>query len=109
LSDQVVIEEEDILGTSRRWAAGFVAAPQNCSTISVTSGSGGTGFVGIQLPKVWGATKIIHGGAENAWLGIGATDVIDYHTGSAHGIVTGESDNEVHPEVVLLRIMCFST
>jgi len=25
----------------------------------VTSGSGGTGFVGIQLPKVWGATKII--------------------------------------------------
>lgn len=51
-------------------------------TVVVTSGSGGTGVIAIQLAKAWGATNIITSASpRNADLlrSLGATLVVDYH------------------------------
>jgi len=51
-------------------------------TVVVTSGSGGTGVVAIQLAKAWGATRIVTSASpRNHQLlkDLGATHVVDYH------------------------------
>jgi len=51
-------------------------------TVVITSGSGGTGLVAIQLAKAWGATRIVTASSpQNMKLlkKLGATDVFDYH------------------------------
>ena len=52
-------------------------------TVVVTAGSGGTGFIGIQIAKAYGATHIITsttGAAAIAFVtSLGATQVIDYN------------------------------
>jgi NADPH:quinone reductase-like Zn-dependent oxidoreductase len=53
-------------------------------TVVITSGSGGTGFVAVQIAKAWGATEIITaaGPEDGPWLkALGATQVFDYHKG----------------------------
>lgn len=70
-------------------------------TVVITSGSGGTGFVGVQLAKAWGATRIVTAaGPQNAgWLKeMGASEVIDYHSSTiwenlANGTVDVVYDN----------------
>jgi len=57
--------------------------PAKNLTVVVTSGSGGTGFVGIQIAKAYGAGKIItatSGAANIAFVkSLGADQVVDYH------------------------------
>lgn len=51
-------------------------------TVVVTAGSGGTGFMGIELAKVWGATNIITASTGEGiafCYGLGATLVVDYN------------------------------
>jgi len=51
-------------------------------TIAITSGSGGTGTIALQLAKAYGATRIItSAGSNNIDLckSLGATEVYDYH------------------------------
>ena len=50
-------------------------------TVVVTAGSGGTGFIGIELAKAWGATNIITASTGDGiafCYSLGATLVIDY-------------------------------
>ena len=53
------------------------------ATVVITSGSGGTGFVAVQMARLYGARRIITATstANMAFVkSLGATDVIDYHT-----------------------------
>jgi len=63
--------------------AGAPWKPSDNVTVVITSGSGGTGFVGIQLAKAYGASTVITatGGAANAAFlkTLGADIVVNYH------------------------------
>jgi len=51
-------------------------------TIAITSGSGGTGTIALQLAKAYGATRIITSTGSNNFdlcKSLGATEVYDYH------------------------------
>jgi len=68
-------------------------------TVVVTSGSGGTGFMGIQLAKAMGATEVIttcsakHGDFVRS---MGADRVIDYHTQNYWEVLAKKSVDVVY-------------
>ena len=71
---------------------------ENLSVV-ITSGAGGTGFVGIQLAKAAGASRIITAASStnSKWLmSIGATDVVDYHKESIWDYLKNSSVNIVY-------------
>ena len=61
---------------------GAAARPLAGLTVVITSGSGGTGFLGIQMAKALGAARVItaaHGAGPIAWMkDLGADVVTDY-------------------------------
>jgi NADPH:quinone reductase-like Zn-dependent oxidoreductase len=68
-------------------------------TVVITSGSGGTGLPAIQLAKAFGATRIVVGASAShtALLkGLGATDVIDYHTSTIWAALADNSVDVVY-------------
>jgi NADPH:quinone reductase-like Zn-dependent oxidoreductase len=68
-------------------------------TVVVTSGSGGTGVVGIQLAKAFGASRIITASSPRNFdllKSLGATDVIDYHKSSIWETLQEESVDVVY-------------
>lgn len=68
-------------------------------TVVVTSGSGGTGVVAIQLAKAWGATRIVTAASprNHALLReLGATDVVDYHEATIWETLEDESVDVVY-------------
>eukprot|EP00927_Polykrikos_kofoidii_P016336 TRINITY_DN1736_c0_g1_i3.p1 TRINITY_DN1736_c0_g1~~TRINITY_DN1736_c0_g1_i3.p1 ORF type:complete len:356 (+),score=66.15 TRINITY_DN1736_c0_g1_i3:104-1171(+) len=69
------------------------------ATVVVTSGSGGTGIVGIQLAKAFGASRIITAASPRNFdllKSLGATDVIDYHKSSIWEALQEESVDVVY-------------
>lgn len=72
---------------------------QHSPTVLVLGGSGGTGTVGIQLSKAFGADKVITTtSAENAdyCKGLGADEVIDYHSQNWWEVVDADSVDVVY-------------
>uniref|UniRef100_A0A7S1AM26 Enoyl reductase (ER) domain-containing protein n=1 Tax=Noctiluca scintillans TaxID=2966 RepID=A0A7S1AM26_NOCSC len=68
-------------------------------TVVVTSGSGGTGISAIQMAKAYSATRIITASSpENFDLlkGLGATDVVDYHTSTIWDLLPENSVDVVY-------------
>jgi len=68
-------------------------------TVVVTSGSGGTGVVAIQLAKAWGATRIVTSASPKHFellRSLGATDVVDYHSASVWDVLEDESVDVVY-------------
>merc|ERR1712135_229549 len=68
-------------------------------TVVVTSGAGGTGITAIQLAKAYSATRIITASSpENFDLlkGLGATDVVDYHTSTIWDLLPENSVDVVY-------------
>jgi len=68
-------------------------------TVVVTSGAGGTGIPAIQLAKAYSATRIITASSpENFDLlkGLGATDVVDYHTSTIWDLLPENSVDVVY-------------
>jgi len=64
------------------------------ATVVITSGSGGTGVVGIQLAKAFGASRIITSASprhHELLKSLGATDVVDYHESTIWDILSNES------------------
>lgn len=80
--------------------AGAPWDPTHNVTVLITSGSGGTGFVGVQLAKAYGASTVITatGGSANvAFLkSIGADIVVDYHEHDVFSIVANNSVDVVY-------------
>jgi len=63
-------------------------------TVVITSGSGGTGVVAIQLAKAFGATRIVTSASprhHELLRSLGATDVLDYHEGTIWETLDDES------------------
>lgn len=62
-------------------AAGMPSKKSNL-TVVVTAGQGGTGFMGIQIAKAWGASRVITaatGAGIDFAKSLGADVVVDYH------------------------------
>eukprot|EP00658_Telonema_sp_P-2_P033624 TRINITY_DN24642_c0_g1_i1.p1 TRINITY_DN24642_c0_g1~~TRINITY_DN24642_c0_g1_i1.p1 ORF type:complete len:349 (-),score=75.18 TRINITY_DN24642_c0_g1_i1:498-1544(-) len=80
--------------------AGAPWDPSKNVTVVITSGSGGTGFVAIQLAKSYGAAKVITatGGPANiAFLkSIGADVVVDYHQADVFSTLANNSVDVVY-------------
>merc|ERR1712166_1057884 len=76
--------------------AGAPWSPSKNVTVVIPSGSGGTGFVGIQIAKAYGAATVITatGGAVNAAFlkTLGADIVVDYHE---HDLFSTLANNSV--------------
>uniref|UniRef100_A0A7S2CHH2 Enoyl reductase (ER) domain-containing protein n=1 Tax=Haptolina brevifila TaxID=156173 RepID=A0A7S2CHH2_9EUKA len=79
------------VGTTSAEALQKAGAPWRASdnfTVVITSGSGGTGFVAIQLAKAYGARTVVTavGGQANAAFvkSLGADVVVDYHESDAY-------------------------
>ena len=69
----------------RKAGAPWAGRDDSNFTVVVTSGAGGTGFVGLQLARHFGATRIWTACSPEHFdfvRAMGATDVIDYHSGS---------------------------
>jgi len=69
------------------------------ATVVITSGSGGTGVVGIQLAKAFGASRIITSASprhHELLKSLGATDVVDYHKSTIWDILSNESVDVVY-------------
>jgi len=68
-------------------------------TVVVTSGSGGTGTIAVQMAKAYGATRIVTSASpSNAALlkRLGATDVIDYHQSTIWEVLQNETVDVVY-------------
>eukprot|EP00656_Telonema_subtile_P000690 TRINITY_DN1032_c0_g2_i3.p1 TRINITY_DN1032_c0_g2~~TRINITY_DN1032_c0_g2_i3.p1 ORF type:complete len:377 (+),score=81.79 TRINITY_DN1032_c0_g2_i3:142-1272(+) len=69
-------------------------------TVVITSGAGGTGFMGIELAKAWGATNIVTsttGAAGIAFVkSLGATVVVDYHSQNVFDALPDDSVDIVY-------------
>merc|ERR1719335_1456248 len=68
--------------TSLRCLKDGLGLPLTNLTVVVTSGQGGTGFIGIQLAKAMGASKVVTaatGAGIDVMKKLGADIVIDYH------------------------------
>lgn len=68
--------------TSLRCLQDGLGMPLRNLTVVVTSGQGGTGFIGIQLAKALGASKVVTaatGAGIDVMKRLGADVVIDYH------------------------------
>ena len=69
-------------------------------TIVITSGSGGTGFLGIQMAKALGAAKVItaaSGAGPIAWMkALGADSVVDYKRASVFAGLAPDSVDAVY-------------
>mmetsp|Transcript_41356 Transcript_41356/g.90304 ORF Transcript_41356/g.90304 Transcript_41356/m.90304 type:complete len:370 (+) Transcript_41356:95-1204(+) len=82
------LQQGGVLGVTGTTAYGSLTwganAPWDSSpTVLVLGGSGGTGHIGIQLAKAWGAGKVITTASANNTdfvKSVGADEVIDYHT-----------------------------
>merc|ERR1712070_587671 len=69
------------------------------TTVVVTSGSGGTGVVAIQLARAFGATRVVTSASpqHHALLkSLGATDVVDYHKSTIWETLEDESVDIVY-------------
>eukprot|EP00945_MAST-04E_sp_MAST-4E-sp1_P008507 g8507.t1 len=65
----------------KKCGAPWKPSPGNNFTVAVTSGSGGTGFTGIQLARAWGASNVwtaTSGPNVDFVESCGATDVVNY-------------------------------
>lgn len=77
----------------------MAGAPWSGATVVVTSGSGGTGVVAIQLAKALGAQRIVTSASprHHALLKeLGATDVVDYHNSTIWETLDDESVDVVY-------------
>lgn len=69
------------------------------TTVVITSGSGGTGFIAIQMARLYGATRIITATSSKNFdfvKSLGATDVVDYHKESLWSILSNNSVDFVY-------------
>jgi NADPH2:quinone reductase len=69
-------------------------------TIVITEGTGGTGFIGIELAKAWGATNIVVATSGDAAIAfaksLGATMVTDYKKGDIFSYLADDSVDVVY-------------
>jgi len=82
LTEAATIPEVGLTGVSCLKSAGAPWAGRKNLTVVVTSGAGGTGFLGIQLAKAYGATHIVTSGSPSSFdflRSIGADTIVDYH------------------------------
>lgn len=68
-------------------------------TVVVTSGSGGTGVIAIQLARAFGATRIVTAASprnHELLKSLGATDVVDYHESTIWETLQNETVDVVY-------------
>jgi len=68
-------------------------------TVVITSGSGGTGVIAIQLAKAWGATRVVTSGSPRNFdllRSLGATDLVDYHESTIWDTLEDDSVDVVY-------------
>lgn len=69
------------------------------TTVVITSGSGGTGFIGIQLAKLWGAAHIVTACSPQHMdfvRSLGADIVVDYHKHDLFDFLQNDSVDVVY-------------
>jgi len=79
--------------------AGAPFAGNSNLTVVVTSGSGGTGIPAIQLARAYGAKRIITSSSSMHFTllkGLGATDIVDYHTSTIWDTLANDSVDFVY-------------
>jgi len=68
-------------------------------TVAITSGSGGTGFFGIQLAKAFGATRVVTSTSKANFefvKSLGADEVVDYHNQNIFDYLSNDSVDIVY-------------
>jgi len=69
------------------------------TTVVITSGSGGTGVVAIQLARAFGATRVVTAASprnHELLKSLGATDVVDYHESTIWDTLENDSVDIVY-------------